>query len=327
MTDRIERARFLGEQLSSAMAALGEATRGSDALLFLDRLARLEVYEPGVTGAVDGLVALVTEAQAARAEHAVELGVAAGGALDLERFLDAGRHLPLQDLEGERDGWLRDLLLIATVRPWLVGDRATLATRTLDRAMAMVEAEPEAFLGASALSADRREYEEPGALHEDAREVLARLTDLPLLVLFDRRQAAAAEDRVDAALARAGRPAVDDADDALFDRELRRDLRLPRAGSHVELHAADEPSVVVCRVEAGVWALARVAGVASLRWEPDPSLGPVAVGVDVLDGARPGPIQADLRGEFPLPVTTEPLVLRLRVGPDSRVVHLAPAGG
>lgn len=326
MTDRIERARFLGEQLSAAMAALGEATRGSDALLFLDRLARLEAYEPGVTGAVDGLDALVTEAQAARAEHTVALGAAAGGGLDLERFLEAGRHLPADDHAGERDGWLRDLLLVATVRPWLVGHRAELAKRTLERAVAMVEAEPAAFLGASAVCADRREYEAPGALHDDAREVIARLTDLPLLVLFDRTPAREGGDRVDAALASAGRRAVEAADDALYDRELLRELRLPRVGSRVELHAADEPSVVVCRLEAGVWALARTAGGASLRWQPDPSLGAVTVQVEVVDGARTGPIHADPRGEFPLPATTERLVLRLRVGPDSRVVHLDPPG-
>lgn len=327
MTDRIERARFLGEQLTAAMIALGEATRGSDALLFLDRLARLEAYGPDVLSAVDGLGALVAEAQAARMEHAVELGAAGGGGLDLERFLEAGRRLPVDDVEGERDGWLRDLLLIATVRPWLVGDRAELAKRTLDRAVAMIEAEPEAFLGASAVSADRREYENPVALGQDARELIARLTDLPLLVLFERSRVQERADRVDRALARAGRHAVDAADDALFDRELLRGLRLPRQGAQIELYAADEPDAVLCRMEAGVWAFARVAGGATLRWQADPPFGTVAVQVEVLEGAPSGVIPSDARGEFPLTVTTERLVLRLRVGPDSRLVHLDPSEG
>ena len=327
MTDRIERARFLGEQLTAAMIALGEATRGSDALLFLDRLARLESYGPDVLGAVDGLVALVTEARAARTEHAREVGAAAGGGLDLERFLEAGRHLPVDDVEGERDGWLRDLLLIATVRPWLVGDRAELAGRTLDRALAMIEAEPEAFLGASAVSADRREYENPEALGEAARDLIARLTDLPLVVLFERSAAGERADRVDAALARAGQDAVDAADDALFDRELARDVRLPRPGAQIELYAADEPGVVLCRMEAGVWSLSSVAGVVTLRWQPDPLLGAVAVQVEALEGARGGLIPGDARGEFVLPLTSERLALRLRAGPDSRLVHLDPSEG
>lgn len=44
MNERTERARYLGEQLASAMDALGTATRGPDVVVFLDRLARLEAY-------------------------------------------------------------------------------------------------------------------------------------------------------------------------------------------------------------------------------------------------------------------------------------------
>src|SRR5690606_37913290 len=141
MNERSERARYLGEQLASAVDALGTATRGPDVVVFLDRLARLEAYPTEELSAVPGLPDLVAEAVNARAEHAAELGKIAGSAFDLDQLLDEGRNLPADDIANERDSWLRDVLVLATVAPWLTPARRRQAQWTLEKARAIVEAD------------------------------------------------------------------------------------------------------------------------------------------------------------------------------------------
>ena len=182
MSKRVERARHLCEQLVAVMDALGVETRGPDVVIFLDRLARLEAY-PAADLAEADAAAIVAEGRAARAEHAAEMAHAAVRALDLDRLLSEGRHLPPSNAGCERDGWLRDVLLLATVAPWLPAGHAEEA---LAIASAIIEADAEAFLDASVLASDRRALEAPEGLGAEARAFLDVLTHLPLVVAFDR---------------------------------------------------------------------------------------------------------------------------------------------
>lgn len=215
MNERTERARYLGEQLASAMDALGTATRGPDVVVFLERLARLEAYPADELAAVPGLTELVAEAVSARAEHGADLGKVAGFAFDLDQLLDAGRHLPADDGASERDSWLRDVLVLATVAPWLSPPRQRQVAWALEKARAMVEADAEAFLDASVLVSDRRQFESPDGLAGEARAFLRVLGDLPLLVAFDRAPARTSVRRVYAVLGRIDPALVEAVDDAL----------------------------------------------------------------------------------------------------------------
>jgi hypothetical protein len=326
MTDRIERARHLGEELTAAMDALGASTRGGDVVVFLDRLARLEGYTAEELAGVPALAALVEEAQAARTEHAAELGRAAGRALDLDQLLHKGRHLPADDVGAERDTWLRDVLLVATVAPWLSPARQKQASWALDKAFAMVEADADAFLDASVLVQDRRDLESPGVLGNEARAFLQILADLPLLVAFDRAPVSADAAGVKHALAPLPRPLRDVADDALTDHAARAALQLPAAATLHALAAADQSEGVLLRMEAGAWVLSQHRGSLTLRFEGAEDLRAAGeLAVLVLDGAGTSALPLDDKGDFPLPHSDAGLTLRLRVGPDSRVVHLPGA--
>lgn len=322
MNARIERVRYLGEQLTAAMTALATATRGTDAALFLEHLARLEGYPREELKAVGELPALIAEAQSARAEHGAELGAAAGQALDLERFLEVGRHLDDTDTPGQRDGWLRDLLLLATVIRWLPRHRQMVARGAILKARAIVEAEPEAFLGSSVLADDRRLLEQPSALGAEAREVLAMLDDLPLLVVFDRAPAAPSVSRVNEALQAAGAALVEHAEDALDNRERRLRVRLPSTAGGERMAAAGEAAIVLLAMETGRWVFVQRGGLACLRFEP--AGDPDDVGVDLIEGGEPRALMAGPNHEFVLLTPTGELVVRLRVGPDSRVLTLEP---
>jgi len=323
MNERTDRARYLGEQLAAAMDALGAATRGSDVVLFLDRLARLEAYPASELAAVAGLPELVAEAASARAEHAAELASFAGLTFDLDQLLDDGRHLPADDAVGERDSWLRDLLVLATVAPWLSPPRRRQAQWALEKAHAMVEADAEAFLDASALVFDRRQLEAPEGLGDEARALLSLLADLPLVVAFERTAARPSAQRVDAALRRLDPSLLDAAADALADHAERTAVRLPSSQERLALAAADESHAALVHMEAGPWVLIRHRGALRLRFEGDEA----DVAVVVLEGAETGPLVPSAARTFPLPLATEGLTLRLRVGPDSRVVHIdAPQG-
>lgn len=318
MNERSERARYLGEQLASAMDALGTVTRGPDVVLFLDLLARLEAYSAEDLSAVPGLPELIAEAVSARAEHAAELGKVAGTAFDLDRLLDDGRHLPPDDVANERDSWLRDVLALATVAPWLSPARRRQAEWALEKARAMVEADAEAFLDSAVLVSDRRALEAPERLGVEARELLRVLGDLPLLVAFDRAPAQANASRVDAALQRLDPALLDAAADALADHDDRGRIRLPSAGERQALAAADEAHTTLVRMEGGRWVLVRHRGSLHLHYEGQE--GDVAV--SVVEGAEIGDLPVDDTGRYPLPASDEGLTLRLRVGPDSRVVRI-----
>lgn len=319
MNKRTERARYLGEQLAQAMAALATATRGADAAIFLDRLSRLEGYTADEIGAVDGLALLIREARDARIEHASELGASVGGALDIDSLLHVGRHLPAGDDAGQRDGWLRDVLLVATLLPWLSPPRRMLVRGALAKARAIVESDADGFLPASVLVSDRRSHEDPSVLGEEAGAWLDLLADLPLLVAFDRAESQASGARVDHALREAGSGLVDEADDALTDHHARRNVRLPRADGVLRLAAGTRVGSVVCRVEAGIWVLTG----GTLRWEPQGDQGLATVLVFADGNWR---AVQPVAGEFPLPNATESLRLRLSVGSDTRVITLGSPG-
>jgi hypothetical protein len=320
---RTQRARYLGEQLTEAMTALAAGTQGSDAVLFLERLARLEGYPPEELAGPGDLRGLIAEARAARGEHAAELGEAAGRAVNVERFLEIGRNLPPADRAGERDSWLRDLLLLATITPWLGRGRQLVVKGALAKARAIVDAEPEAFLGAAVVAEDRRALEQPSALGPEAREILALLEDLPLLVVFDRTPEAQSEARVNAALRAAGADMVDQAEDALDNRNRRPFVRLPSTAGGERMAAAGEAAIVLLAVETGRWVFLQRGGLARLRFE---SVGdPEDVGVDLIEGGEPRALVPGSAGEFVLPTLPGELVVRLRVGPDSRVLTLEPS--
>lgn len=318
MNKRIERARHLGEQLASAMDALGTATRGPDVVLFLNILARLEAYPAEEISAVSGLPELVAEAVSARAEHVVELGKVAGMAFDLDRLLEDGRHLPASDVGNERDSWLRDVLVLATVAPWLSPARGRQAEWALEKARAMVEADAEAFLDSSVLVSDRRALEAPERLGVEAREFLRVLGDLPLLVAIDRAPARANLGRVDAALRCLDPALLDAADDALTDHDDRGRIRLPSAGERLALAAADEVHITLVRMEGGRWVLVQHRGSLRLHFEGEER----DLGVSVVEGPEPGDLSPDDGGRYPLPASDQGLTLRLQVGPDSRVVRI-----
>ena len=318
MNERTERARYLGEQMASAMDALGTATRGPDVVVFLERLARLEAYPADELAAVPGLTELVAEAANARTEHAAELGKVAGYSFDLDYLLDIGRHLPADDIACERDSWLRDVLVLATVAPWLSAARRAQVKWTLEKANAMVEADAEAFLDASVLVSDRRELEAPDGLGDEARVFLRVLADLPLVVAFERAPARASPSRVDAALRKVDRHARAAADDALNDHEEMGRMRLPSRSEAHALAAADESHGTLVQMEGGAWNISRHRGRIRLSFEGTET----DLGVVVLDGPSAGPVAADHTGAFHLPVSDEGLTLRLLVGPDSRVVRL-----
>jgi hypothetical protein len=320
MTHRTDRAKFLGEQLSEAMHRLGQVTLSADILLFLDRLARLETFPQDDLDETEGLVDLVRRAQAARQQGASEIAAVASRGLDLEQFLDTGRRLRASADTGERDGWLRDLLLVATVLPWLSAPRAWLARAVIEKAEALVESDPEGFLAASRLAEDRLANEYCEGLSTEARGVISLLQELPLLVLFDRQAGEADASRVEAALRAAGEDAVEAAEDAVLDCEGRSAFRLPSSGNELRLAAQSDVGIALCRMEAGVWVVALRAGQAFLRWSP--ASGEEDVGVEILQGE--GALTRDPDGGFALPSTDAALVLRLRVGPDSRVVRLDP---
>lgn len=318
MNQRRERARHLSDQLKSTMDALGTVTRSADVKVFLDTLARLEAYPAAEIAAVPGLPELLAEAVGARAEHAAELGKIAGLAIDLDQLLDDGRHLPADDVANERDSWLRDLLLLATVAPWLSTARRRQVGWALAKARAMVEADAELFLDASVLVSDRRAHEAPEGLGEEAREFLRVLGNLPLLVAFDRSPERAGVDRLAASLRRVDPAMLDAANDALADHGERGRIRLPSANERRALAAADEAHATLVRMEGGRWVLIRHRG--SLRLQFEGAERDVAVWV--LEGAEAGALSADESGRYLLPASDEGLTLRLRVGPDSRVLHI-----
>jgi hypothetical protein len=326
MNHRIERAAWLEERLVDVMRRPEDGARPVDALLFLDLLARLEALPAKELSAVDGLPALVAHARTVRDAHVGELGKLAGWGLDLEHFLEVGRDLPLEDVSCERDGWLRDALLVSTVLPWLTRPRAMVARAALERACALIEAEPEAFLAASRLAQDRDEHEHPAGLGEDARRFLALLRDLPLQVLFDRMPAERDEAKLRAVLARVGQDALDEAADALADHEAR--LRLParRDPELLRFFADDAVKRVVCRMQTGAWVLRERIGACTLAWQPDENFLEEAgdVGVELCFDDRVESLATDADGAFELPSAPEALQLRLRVGPDTRTLTLRP---
>ena len=324
MTRRSDRARFLGQQLASVMDALAMETHGVDVVFFLDRLARLEAYPVEELVDIAGLHALISEAANARAEHADVLAQVAGAVFDLEELLHVGRHLPAAtDGDGAHDAWLRDVLLVATVAPWLTPARRRQVQWMVEAAVATVEADPEGFLAASGLASDRHDLESPAGLGEEARTLLQALLDLPLLVAVDRAPARRAKaGRVDAIL-RAIDPALLDAvEDALADHGDRAEIGLPGPTERLSLAAADATSAVLVRMEAGAWVISTRGTDVRLRFD-----GPTEeVSVDVEAGAAPGLLPREPDASFRLPPSSSPLGLRLRVGPDSRFVQLKPAG-
>jgi hypothetical protein len=318
MNERTERARHLGEQLATAMDALGTATRGHDVVTFLDRLARLETYPAEELAIVPGLLALVSEAASARKEHGAELGEVAGHAFDLDQLLDIGRHLPAEDLAAERDAWLRDVLVLATVAPWLSAPRHRQVAWALEKSRAMVEADAEAFLDASVLVSDRRALEAPNGLGDEARALLQVLADLPLIVAFERAPARTSVRRVDSVLGRIDPALVDAVDDALADHDHRQAIRLPSTSERQALAAADDAHGTLVRMEGGRWVLIRHRGSLRLRFEGEEA----DLGVWIVEGAEPVDLPADEGGGYLLPASDEGLTLRLRVGPDSRIVRI-----
>ncbi len=304
------------------MDRLAEGTRGVDAVIFLDRLARLDTY-PEADLELLGLQDLANAARAARAEHAESLGRAAGMALDLEHFVDLGRHLG-DSGAGDHGRWIRELLLIATLRPWLSKPRGFLADGALAKAMALVSARPEAFLAASMLAGDRRQNEYPDGLGEEAKELLSLLDELPLLVLFDRSAESGSQLRVLEALAIAGVDAIEAAEDAIADHVKRADLRIPRQAGQLRFAAATGVGFVVCRMEAGTWQVISAAGHTVLHWTPDTGEHGRPM-VQVLTDTTWRILEGDPVTGFPLPTVTEPLRVRLTVGSDSREVDLRPS--
>jgi hypothetical protein len=322
MNERTTRARYLGEQLTAAMDALGTTTRGPDVVVFLDRLARVEAYPASELAEVHGLTELVADAKAARAEHAGELGRVAGLAFDFDGLLDAGRRLPTNDVGSERDSWLRDVLVLTTVAPWLSQARRRQAKWTLEKAIAMVEAHAEAFLDASVLESDRRALEAPDGLSDEAQEFLRVLADLPLVVAFDRAPERPSAGRVEAALRRVDPARIDAADDALADHDGRGKIRLLGRSEQLALAAADTTSAVLIRMEAGAWVLLKRGGDLHLVFEGDE----IDVAVLVEGGADVGALSPLSGRTFLLPRAPDGLDLRLRVGPDSRLVRIARSG-
>lgn len=316
MPQPLSRAAFLGEQLVEALHALAVATRPYDAALFLDRLARLEALPADALDAdARETLALALEARDA---HAAELGHAAARGLDLERFAEVGAGLGPDDPEA--DGWVRDLLLIATLLPWLPGSRRARAEEAVERGLAELWARPRAFLAASALAADRAAHERPEGLGPEAREVLATLAELPLFAAADAVEAPADAGRVARALRAAGAARVEAAEDALADHDLRRSLRRPLGGGPAGLHADRSVFIPLLRMADGVWEVRRRPASLALRWS-----GPEAeVVVEILQGGPVGPIPVDAEGLYVLPPGDVPLVLELRVGADRRGLRLDP---
>jgi hypothetical protein len=320
MTPSLERARYIGEQLAAVMDRLAVDTAPGSALLFLDLLARLEAW-PAEEMEACGLRALVSEAAAARTEHATELGKLAGWAFDLDTLLEQGRHLPARhDDVGERYGWSAAWLRVATVFPWLTPARQRLTTPALDMAQAMIEADPLGFLEASALAADRWQLEHPESLGERARALLRTLDDVPSLAVLD-AQASVAPDGEIPALADLDPFEFDAAEDALRDHAAGPATLAARG---LRLAAAQERPVPLVRMQAGDWLISHLCGEAWLMLDVEGVIdGGAAAEIIRPDGVER--LDLDTQRKVRLPDSTEGYWIRLRVGPDSRMVRLEPS--
>lgn len=320
MTLSLERARYIGEQLATVMDRLALGTAPGSALLFLDLVARLEGW-PEEELEAGGLRALVSEAAAARTEHATELGKLAGWAFDLDDLLERGRHLPARpDDVGERYGWLAAWLRVATVFPWLTPARQRLTTPALDMAQAMIEADPLGFLEASALATDRWQLEHPESLGERARALLRALDEVPSLAVLD-AHASAMPDGVIPALAELDPFEFEAAEDALRDHAAG-PATFP--SPELRLAAAQERPVPLVRMQAGDWLISQLGGEAWLMLD---ITGEIEGGAsaEIVRAHGVERLALDPLRKVRLPDSAEGYWIRLRVGPDSRMLRLEPS--
>lgn len=188
MTARIQRARLLADDLRDALAQLASEPSSRAAIVFLDRLARLERFDGGDLRAA-GADGLIADAREARTQNAAAFASWAGAGLGLDQLVDAGRRIADGAGETQSDRWAQDALLVAEVAPYLPAERRRRAEEVLEEVACLAESAPEPFLGAAQVAADRRECERPG---ETTARLLEAFESLPELVELDRKPTAAA---------------------------------------------------------------------------------------------------------------------------------------
>ena len=190
----------------------------------------------------------------------------------------------------------------------------------------MVEADAEAFLDASVLVADRREFESPSALGAEVQDLLETLSNLPLVAVFDRAPVLESERRVEGVLKSMPRDLLDAADDAVVDNDERARGWPAEKPDRLALAAAEEDHVVLLRMLSGRWFVSTSLGVRRLSFEFDEGveLDMSDIAVVVEGGAPLGALAPDDGMSFEIPDAPDGLDLRLYFGPDSCSVHFGP---
>ena len=205
MNAHLTRARFLLQELNLLADELAAQTRGSTVALFLEHLLRLRGYTPQeleAAGLLQGRLLLEEAWQEAQPDLAPWLG----RGLDLEALWD--RLLALQagepDEHDSLEGWLEDLLLVATVAPHIPGTRGEQARGRVQDCLDVLEASPSTFAAIHPALRRREDLEGTDGLHAWTRSVHARLRALPLLRLVDASPAAPPPEHLAALLAAVG---------------------------------------------------------------------------------------------------------------------------
>ncbi len=190
---RGQRLRHLARVLQEAVDGLAEHTTACLASEFLYFLARVECYAPHEIAAVRGLSDLLDFAVSARTEHGAELGRFAGGLYDFDFLLAQGSRFAYDpdspigfDDIPDCTVWLTLVVETATITPWMPAETRRQALQMVEKATALIQTEPEAFLGDSVFSSNRLMYEGTVGLCSTARDFLKMLDTLPFVVLARR---------------------------------------------------------------------------------------------------------------------------------------------
>ncbi len=187
MSDRIHRLRSLAQEIELLGLQLAERSSTAAAALFIDRYHRCACFTPAEHQAAD-VAELIGIAEQAWAASTLEVGSLAGRGIDLENLLERAYALQAGAADEGAQDWAVELLLLAGVAPWVPGERGERMAEVLWRCLELARAFPERFHPAAVEVLDRLEFEGVDGLHEDTREALEALRELPLLLALDRAE-------------------------------------------------------------------------------------------------------------------------------------------
>lgn len=168
---RVARAILLGGELRESMASLAVRTTPVVAAVFLDRLARCEAFEK-VERREARIHAVVLPAREVRQREVATLRAALGRGLDSRSQLLLGWTLAEGGSAARAWSWGEDLLLLATITPWLSATQSSEVRETLAQAMGLIQAIPENLADLERLARDRRESEHPGRMLNPSLEAV-----------------------------------------------------------------------------------------------------------------------------------------------------------